>query len=491
LVTDYATPETPDVPNQLYPVLAGLAYQQPLLIPRNSTVNLREAILRRVFYHKVEGPWELVPRPRASVYSELTLLTDRMLFDPVPPLTYDEFLRRCPSSKRTLYANVVEDLKVNPWIIKDSIIGPFTKVEKTLKEKFDPRVIQARPPRHHAEFGRYILALEHTVYREIDRLFPGDHTIMKGRNAMKVAETFDSAWAEFEDPRAIMMDASRFDQHVSVAAMKWKHEVYRRCLRLDPTEAALFEQLVQCQYKTLGRTKELSYWVKGGLCSGDYDTSLTGCLIVCAIFYEILEGQFKYRFIDNGDDCVVILESREVERFTKVLEETTRRFGFYYRVEAVVDKLEEIKFCQCHPVLNSAGQRIMTRDPRAVLTKDLVICKPGLGFVGEARIYRAIADGGLALYGDMPVLGKLYEGLRSHYSKFKPAKGDSLSYNMLQLAKGVKVKRRQPTAESRESFYHAFGLTPARQLEIEERLGQPFQGDIPLDCEWPGLFYEL
>jgi hypothetical protein len=74
--------------------------------------------------------------------------------------------------------------------------------------------------------GPYVKRIEKQVYKIIAKVFDAV-TVFKGLNAAKSATALRAHWDHFDDPVAIPLDASRFDQHVSEAALKYDHPFYR------------------------------------------------------------------------------------------------------------------------------------------------------------------------------------------------------------------------------------------------------------------------
>ncbi len=466
-----------------------MSLARPVSLFQNELPVLLDSVLTRVFNHKVDGEWRPISEFRRKDKAFLVLddFLDQLVAEPVPPMSRQEFLKHCPVDKRALYEQAVESLIHQPVCSRDAEIKPFVKIEKSLKNIYsgdipDPRVIQPRSPRFNVEYGRYVSAIEKKVYQSINDLMPGRVTVMKGLNVIEVAEVFAEAWGSFPDPVAVQLDASRFDQHVCVAAMRWKHKVYRKFLDMNEEELKLFLWLSKCQYATAAsardRDHQLRYKVNGSLCSGDVDTSVTAIILVCAMFYTFLKQQgVDYRFIDNGDDCVVILNRSDLNVFD-TLPDFMGKLGFVYRIDGVVDVLEQIKFCQCHPVFEGhKGRYVMVRDPHDALAKDTVIVKSGISFSEECGIYKAVAQGGLALYGDMPLYHTFYSELLSHYGGAKCPRYYPGSYMMKTMSQRVSATYTTPHDSTRLSFFRAFGVSPERQREVEGLYKSPRQGE--------------
>jgi hypothetical protein len=147
------------------------------------------------------------------------------------------------------------------------------------------------------------------------RLFSGFETvfgysvILKGMNAHATAEQLRSNWDSFTQPVAVGLDASRFDQHVSHAALCWEHSVYNGVFRSSELRRLLRWQLVN---HGVARTEgqRIDYTTNGCRMSGDINTSLGNCLIMSSIVLAYCETRgITARLSNNGDDCVLILES--------------------------------------------------------------------------------------------------------------------------------------------------------------------------------------
>lgn len=84
-------------------------------------------------------------------------------------------------------------------------------------------------------------------------------------NADKQGQALRSMWEEFDQPVGVGLDASRFDQHVSVAALRVEHSQW---LTMVPVgNRAWLKELLQYQIINQGRAvfpsegKQLKYTV--------------------------------------------------------------------------------------------------------------------------------------------------------------------------------------------------------------------------------------
>jgi hypothetical protein len=271
------------------------------------------------------------------------------------------------------------------------------------------------------------------------------------------------AWLSMSRPIAVFLDASRFDQHVSKQALEWEHSVYNHMYQNDPVLQRLLSWqtinrgFINCED---GRVK---YSVEGCRASGDMNTALGNVLLMCAMMHSFLR-QFtqSHRLINDGDDCVVIVESSELDKVLANAKQWFLELGFTMKIEGYTDTFEKIDFCGSRPVYD--GERwVMCRDPRVTLAKDLVSVRPIRDQVEWARQCTAIGECGLALAGNLPVFSSFYSMLDLGVKTER-----QLLTGMDYLAQGMSGKRRPVHHEARLSFYQAFDLSPDEQTALEE-----------------------
>lgn len=467
------------VRGRYFPVYMELAGSQRFGVHNNSMNNGRRALVERVFRYRDAGG-QLVPPPpcSADVPSRLRRFTRSLRKHMYlhRPVTRQAFADMYSGRRRDVYVRAVEDLARRPFTKGDSAIaGAFVKCEKiNFSAKHDPapRAIQPRTPRYNVEVGRYLKPLEHGVYEAIAQVFGGP-TVMKGLSAEGVAKELRGMWDQFSVPVAVGLDASRFDQHVRAEMLRWEHSVYEGCfLGCDRDE---LRKLLHLQLHNKGYMRcddgILKYQVYGSRMSGDMNTSLGNCLIMCALVFTLAEERgIKVRLANNGDDCVVVMEARDVETFNRGLKEWFWDFGFNMKVEAPVDEFEGIEFCQSHPVWD--GQCwIMVRNPLTTLSKDACAVVRDFGHGTGARKWLwAVGECGMRMAGGIPVV-------QEHYAAFLRHGVRGLGYNpathetgMYFLAQGLQRGYKAPTDDARVSFYKAFGLSATHQVELEARL---------------------
>ncbi len=378
----------------------------------------------------------------------------------------EEFVACYKGPQARRYAEAAESLRHTPVSERDARIKAFVKAEKinfTKKSDPAPRIIQPREPRYNLELGRYLKHLEPQVFKAIKKVF-GGHTVFKGMNASETGRRLRTKWERFRSPVAIGLDASRFDQHVRAEHLKWEHQVYQAWY---PGDAHL-RWLLSMQLRNRGvahcNDGTIRYVVDGCRMSGDMNTSLGNCLLMCALVWTYCrQRQLQFELANNGDDCVVILESKDLCRFTTGLREWFWDMGLDMKVEDPVYQFERIEFCQTHPIWTPEGW-IMVRDISAI-DKDLIAFGLGESKQEWLNACRMIGECGLHLAGHIPLYTALYRKL------FEVGRGgkhvERAMTGMDYMARGLDNSAKPVHPMTRYSFYTAFGILPDVQEELE------------------------
>jgi len=368
-----------------------------------------------------------------------------------------------------VYQRAMESLNIKGIKKKDSYIGVFVKFEK-LRFKSDktpvPRVISPRKPRYNLELGTYIRPIEKRIYTLIDKLF-GSKTVMKGLNMEQRGEIIYKHFTSYQKCVAISLDASRFDQHVSVSALQWEHTMYKIFWpRNNHFRKLLKWQLLNRGFAVLPDGR-VSYTVKGKRQSGDVTTSLGNILIMCSIVHALAKFlEIDLKLVNDGDDCTVFMEEHDALKFETAVKEWFLEFGFNVVVEARVYKVEHVSFCQAQPVFDGS-KYVMVRDPRTSIAKDCISLKPLDNDKITCRFAASIGLGGLSMVGGIPIVQEFYQSLVHSADGAKPL--DDVSLRKY-TGRGVGMSRHyvEPCANARLSFYNAFGVPPDGQVAIEE-----------------------
>lgn len=452
---------------------AGLGFG----VHNSSLRNMLRGIRERVY--AVEKDGVLVPPPRpepgfigAQLAAEAAIL-DKIAF-PTTPMSEDDFVALYVGRRHKIYQDARDSLAGLPVNRADADSSSFLKAEKiAFYAKADPapRMIHPRSPRYNVALGRYVRKIEHKVYRAVDRMWSSD-TIMKGYNASQVAGKLRRKWDKFRRPVALGLDASRFDQHVSVDALRWEHERYLAWfVGHDKSELARLLSW-QLSTKCVGRCDDgaVKYRVDGMRFSGDMNTGLGNCLLMSSMVHAWCRKRgVVAELANNGDDCVLILEANQVAQLDVCgMAAWFTRMGFTLKVESKAMDFERIEFCQASPVFNGEGW-VMTRKHGHAMAKDCVSLKPLDGRRVFDRWRLAVGEGGLALTSGLPVQQEFYAAL-TRGAVGKPLVDITLESGMMRLAQGMEAKYRPVVAAARYSYWLAFGCTPDEQEALEREL---------------------
>lgn len=465
-------------------VIEGLTNE--VFVHNNTLVNLVRGLAERVFLVERNGTLVPPPQPAPGVFGRLRefqqALRDRC--GSSTRISYENFVGMYTGRKATIYGAAVESLMARPVMLKDSYLSTFVKAEKvvptTSKPDPAPRVIQPRHPRYNVEVGRFLKTLEHKIYDGIKDLW-GEPTVMKGYTVEGVAKHLKSKWDSYRKPVAIGLDASRFDQHISADALRWEHQTYLTFFHgKDRRDLA---KLLGWQLRNRGFARasdgEVRYTVDGCRMSGDMNTALGNCLIMCALVWlRLRELNIRGSLANNGDDCVVIIEESDLNAFSDGLREWFLEFGFTMKVEDPVRTFEQIEFCRMHPVW--AGDAwVMVRNPLDALSRDLTTVLSLTSLSAVRKWWYTVGLGGSAITHGVPVFSRLYKAMLDAGVPSEMALDPWLSESGF-----MRLKSKRPpqpiTPEARYSFWLAFGITPSAQEEFERNLR--------LECSWaPGV----
>jgi hypothetical protein len=335
-------------------------------VHNSSLSNTVRGLVERVYLVQQDGVFTPPPKPQPDLFSARMQEFKSLLvkactftggFHQIPK---QEFVDCYRGRRRTLYQQAADSLDVRPISRRDAELKTFVKAEKinfTAKQDPAPRVIQPRDPRYNVEVGRYLKKVEHTIYDGIAKVMTRKSslgwnvTVNKGMNAKETAALIVGKFSKYRRPVAIGLDASRFDQHVSSTALRWEHSVYS-----DLFKDKYLDKLLGWQIHNIGRAYcadgKVKYEVNGCRMSGDMNTALGNCVLMCGMVYSYMQSKgIKYDLINNGDDCVLIFE-KDHERKLDDLSSWFHDMGFTMKVEDPVYTIEEIEFCQTQPVFD-------------------------------------------------------------------------------------------------------------------------------------------
>lgn len=449
----------------------------------NSGVNIRRALLERVYNVEREGELQPPPEPDAKALVDVrrAVMTFRRKMSHATPVNRQEFVEGYRSRKRTIYQNAADSLEHTAISRKDSYMSSFVKCEKinvTKKPDPAPRLIQPRAPRYNVEVGKYLKHIEHQVYRAIGDVMGGP-TVMKGYNAAEVGSLIADAWFSFQDPIAVGLDASRFDQHVSAQILAIEHQFYLSLYDDNKDSYNELKMLLKWQMDNIGFARGedggFKYSVKGKRMSGDMNTALGNCLLMCGMIYAWCKsvGLQSYRLFNNGDDCVVIMERDDLGRFASGLTDRFTEWGFTMVVEQPVDQIERIEFCQSNPIHMGSGQYKMCRNPKVCMSKDCHTVLDVSNPVALQKFLGSVGNCGLALAAGVPILQEFYKCMIRSSGGGVMGQTDILeSTGLYYMSRGMELKEQDVSDDARVSFWVAYGVDPTMQELLETELKQ-------------------
>lgn len=450
--------------------VGGIAPQVNLRVNNPDIGTLETALCTRMYTCEVEGEFVAPPQPDPRmVATKLADFKTKLVNFTSTPETHEQVVEQYVGRKKAVYQNACDSLGATPVNARDAVSVAFVKPEKVPPNKA-PRCIQPRDPRYNLSLGRYIKHVEHRLYKRIAKIYGDGPTVMKGYNVEGVARIAAAKWHSFADPVAVGLDATKFDMHVSPAMLAWEHSIYTA---IFPNDAHL-RKLLRWQMHNEGRgycgDGKLKYKVRGKRFSGDMNTALGNCLIMCAMVHQYLtERNVVGKLINNGDDCVVFMERCDLERFQQGLEPWFLELGFRMVAEAPVYNLCQVEFCQMHPIKTVNGWTMVRNIPKA-LAKDAMCLLPLRNSKEMREWLGAVGLCGTSITHGVPVLSAFYQRyaqLGTTNTKF----GETLMMNsgVRFLAQGVVGVEDTITPEARDMVWLAWGILPDLQVALEEQ----------------------
>jgi hypothetical protein len=396
--------------------------------------------------------------------------------------------------KRRRYAAAARSLRAKPIVRADSNPSVFLKAEKWHERK-PGRLISARSPRYNLEVGKYLLPLEPRVYKAIDGVWGGP-TIMKGYTPERRAAVAEGHASYFGEGNwvAVGTDYSKFDQHTSGMALQWEHGFYLPAYLGDQELQRLLSwQLRNTCYANVvdGRVK---YVTDGGRMSGDMNTAMGNCIISAGLLYAYCKEQgIEARAMVDGDDAVVFMRRDSLTRFQEGIQQWMRRRGYHLKVEEPVYELPGIEFCQCRYVGTTPAT--MVRNPYKAITQDHTWVEDRS--ITWAEVLAATGLGGLALYGNVPVLGAYYDMLARTTAPSRRTL-ERLDFRSSWLRDATFDGRySEPSERARYEFWRTWGMSPGEQRALEAdfrstHLGFLIRSDVHITAtrEFPNDKYE-
>lgn len=390
-----------------------------------------------------------------------------------------EWIERYSGRKRTLYENARLDLMFEPISRRDRFTKSFIKAEKVFDVSKDPRMIQARMPRYNYEIGNFLKPLEHKLYRLkgtrcLKKWFPSTRLIAKGLDSRARATLIRSKLEQFSHGVCYGIDASRFDAHVNKQLLTVEHAVYLRAWRGNK----LLQRLLSYQIVNHGWTGNgIRYKCPGGRMSGDMNTALGNCILMCIIIAVAMQElgltTNQWDMLCDGDDALIFTDATTFAPNELVAQ--MARAGMSIKIESVARTVEEVEFCQSKPIVTEDGEK-MVRDPVKVLTSALASNK----WFREPKY----VDGHLTRLGKcylsicmgVPVLQEFAMAMlrNGHGRVLRTQAMTGCMYKAVQefRAHGGHITPVRISSLARISFAEAFAISPVEQMLVETLLSQ-------------------
>lgn len=435
----------------------------------NTLSNLVHGVGERVLFvnaglEKPTKPVDGIFKERLSIYRDAAV----RYIGRQSPVTREQFAGYYKGPRHAVYARAVAGLAIEPVRPKDAKLKTFVKAEKhnfSLKRYIVPRVIQPRDPRYNVEVGRYLRPIEKDVYHAIDKIFASP-TIMSEYNAFTQAKHIYNKWESFATPVCIGLDASRFDQHVSAQALQFEHELYNQVYRSKELRRLLSWQILN---QGIARASDgwFRYEKRGSRMSGDMNTSMGNKMLMCFMAKKYIDSKAcRIEFVNNGDDCLMILDRANINQLSDVAEYFSK-FGFNVVLEKPVYDFEKVEFCQTKPVLCNGVWR-MVRNVKTCLTKDVTCVTLGHNIREYRNWLYDVGNCGLATCQDVPVLGSFYRMLKRFgiQGKYTGSFDDSFKWYKIS-SRNANCPVDTVDDYGRYSFYVSTGMIPDVQIELE------------------------
>ncbi len=458
-------------PRTLYSI-SELSGNVDLAVNNADIDTLECALMERMYYCKVASDFVSPPPVKKGLFTERLASFKELLLRDMHEATrwsYQQVLDTYSGRRRTIYEKALEKLTQIGLTRSDAHSIAFVKMELVNPSKA-PRCIQPRKPAYNLALGRYIKAVEHRLYRAIARVFGDGPTVMKGYNVSEIGNIARGKWRSFRDPVAVGLDATKFDMHVSPEALAWEHSVYLALFRDDPELAKLLRW--QMDNRGYGYCKDgsLRYKVRGKRFSGDMNTGLGNCLLMCAMVHAWAErAGCQVKLLNNGDDCVVMMEREEYSRFIDGLQEWFLDMGFRMVAEPPVYELHKVEFCQMHPIEIGEECRMVRNLPMSI-RKDTLTVHPMGNRKHRAKWLTAVGTCGLFLVGGVPVVQDFYQAYQRLGCNAASSMVDDPTFatGMRLMSRGMAEQYCEPAPWTRVQVFEAWGITPDEQVELEK-----------------------
>lgn len=484
-------------------LVTGLAPPSELGVFNNNLENGYRAVAERYLTCKVGE--EFLPALGADIMD--------WIFDPhmiefceelnknlklAPVASLHEVVDTYKGVKRKLYLEAETKVLREGVTWKDAWLSMFAKFEKCNLAKAC-RVINPRSRTYNLALGRFLKKNEHAYFDALAKVFKQDKVVIKGMNINQQAEELKKMYDHFVNTIAIGGDATKFDMHVSIAALIFEHLCYVRPYCSSYYQAVkVYLQMMEWVNNHLGESmpanapdlaqltwllvrqlqNHMQGWfddgrivcdMNGTRCSGDLNTSLGNCILMCAMTY----GWHKTSGVDvnlanNGDDCQYFMEAEDEELWRNGFAEYYAKKGFRMELEPTAHEFEMVEFCQSKPVYTIEGWK-MVRNPQTLVTKGSMCLLPvqNMKTLRKWMMGVGVAEGSLGR--GVPVIQSFARALRRNGLRCsKRMIGRIYNQSTRMFHSDLRVEEMTITAEARVSFSVAWGISPDEQIALEK-----------------------
>lgn len=490
-----------------YSVIDNFSSKAEFIVLNASVDNLARAVNERMMMPKLEGKYQVPFKPDNRSLKRLSGTIRKSIrshIRKVSPYPRERIPELYTGRKRTIYQNALNSLQIKPLDKKDWQTKIFGKIENLKlsgkdEESIIQRVIQGQSTRYNVELACYIKPMEHLLYRAIDDMFNArtgasdkEKTVLKGLNCQQVAEQIKMKWDRFADPVCLPIDAKKFDACTSNKIQRVEHSIYGMFFDCKEDKKKL-SWLLSKQLKVKGRgichDGTVKYQMENIRMSGCMNTGSGNCSVMCYMIFEFMDiiGISHFAVGDNGDDAFIIVERHAIKKVMDNLYTQFKCFGYIMEIGELAYDMEEIEFCQTHPVFDGESWR-MVRDPRNSCTKDTISIHPFNSVKDYCAYLDSVGTGGLSATGGIPMLQDFYSAM-IRLSESNAPEGFDVSKRKIEqtqqvngfyyMRRGMNKKHVTITDQARVSFWKAFGIKPDVQLFMEAEyrsISQKWQG---------------
>lgn len=482
-------------------LIEGLAPPSRLGVFNNTVANGYRAFAERYFTCKVgdgfepalkTGDRQWLSNPLMREFCEK--LHDNMCL--APTISLHDVVELYKGTKYKVYMQAEQRYWRDGLTQMDAALKSFVKFEKCDLTKA-PRVINPRDTKYNLALGKFLKVNEKNYFKAIAKIYGQEHVVIKGMDALKCGEAIGQCWDETEDPIAIGGDASKFDMHVSRSALKFEHVCYLRNYCSTYEEATVTRWWGELNFKRGVKFSEqwpdrdqlawllagqldnrgtayfkdgkLKFKMSGTRASGDLNTSLGNCIIMCALTYcWQKKSGVRCRLANNGDDCVYFIRAQDEMKWRDGFDEYYRSCGFRMVLEDTVDELNKVEFCQCHPIHTYEGLK-MVRNPKTLVEKGAMCLMPALTINSLRKWMMAVGIAEGSLGRGVPVIQNFATAMRRNGVRCTSKYMSTAFRQSGRIYQADFDYRTEPiTDQARVDFYNAWGITPDYQIALEK-----------------------